>query len=1115
MNHTRLLACLFSFTLVCTITSFAQVIISEIVADNTKFDDEDTDSPSWFELYNPDSDPVALDGWHLTNDSDDLSKWTIQQLTLEGKSVRVFFASGKDRPLTAETINGRFLHTNFGLPNKGGYLALVKPDGTTIADTITYPALEKNLAYSRSSGETGYLFPASPNQINSGKPKSNGLTPTVVPSHSGGILAGPIELTLEVPDHPEANIQYSLTSADPSAFTPTYSGPITIDKSTTMRIKATLPGHLSSRIIEIGFLVMDETLTNFVGTGKIFDSNIPVMVIDSFGANLTSSRAFKPAYSVVISPDPETGRASLTGKADYAGPSAAHLRGESSAGFGQKSYALELRDADGEDHDAALLGMPADSDWAIYGPWSEKSLMRNKLIFDWMRALRGADGTSMRTRFVEIFINQRESDTIGYDAYQGVHVLMEKIKINADRVPIGNLNEHTIDPDMITGGYIFRKDKTDSGKNNWRTSGGFGIPLQSFDPDRFNDVQLEYLQDYINRFERTLKGDDFIHPTKGYRTLMDTSSFIDAQWMLEISKQVDGYVFSTYWHKPRNGKLRAGPLWDFNISLGNASYATGETPTGWYQNSRNGRGQLWYPRLHEDPEYKMAHWDRYWHMRQTILSDKAIDATIDGHMNTLLDGYSEPVGNREPDRTNLFSEGVQNPVARHFRKYPYIGRVDWPNPAAERKLKTYQDEIDYLKTWLKDRLEWMDDESFDVDGKVHRAPLFSQLGGELDTPIDLTMTRFKGGLFDANKYAQGSIYYTTDGSDPRLEGGELNPAALIYERPLAIEHAITVTARLLNGDIWTPRTSATYRLGTAPVSMDSLVISEIMYHPADPSPLETFGGFHDGTMFEYLELTNVSDRTIDLTGLAFSKGINFDFAGVPTSKRLIPLGTSFLLVSNREGFAKRHRDVDESIVLGEYTGKLSNAGERLSISDTSGEELVTVKYDDGGDNWPAEADGEGFSLTLTSLEEDLWVASAEMGGTPGEATLSGPDGVDGSDPLPSATADSDRDGLSDLAEFALGSDPKNASSVNYPRVSIFTEGNADYLAYSYMRNAEATDFNYVIEVSNDLTAWQALDSAVLLESKPQANTVRESYRTSEPVAAGSAPRFARLRAIAP
>ena len=179
--------------------------------------------------------------------------------------------------------------------------------------------------------------------------------------------------------------------------------------------------------------MMDATLTNYGSASNIFESNLPLIFLDSFGISVDGStggtRPFRPSYTVVIQPDPITKRAKLTTPPQYAGPAGSHVRGESSAGFDQRSYALELWDDAGKDLDAGLLGMPADSDWALVGPWSEKTLMRNKLVYDWMLAMRGEDGTSVRSRFVELFFNQTRaaSGQVGFSSYRGIYLLTEKL----------------------------------------------------------------------------------------------------------------------------------------------------------------------------------------------------------------------------------------------------------------------------------------------------------------------------------------------------------------------------------------------------------------------------------------------------------------------------------------------------------------------------------------------------------------------------------------------------------------------------------------------------------------------------------------------------------------
>ena len=1084
-----------SLLLLVTAVANGQVLISEISTENTKYEDEDTDEPDWFELHNTGNNAVDLDGWQVTTSESDDTAWTIHDLVVEPNAIQLIFASGKDRQGAAATYRP---HADFQLENAGGYLALLEPD-QTVAHALSYPALGKNVSFGVRGDKEGYFFPATPNELNNTSPSSMGLTPSVQFSHQGGLITGTVELVMEVPDHPDAKIRYSLDGKTPSLFTPSYTGPITINETQVITAQATLPNHLPSRLKTRGFVVMGNSMKSFAETGKAFESNLPVIVIDPQGENLNSGRAFKDAFVSVTTPDGETKRATLgASNEEYAGPCGVHLRGESSASFGQKSYALEIRDEDGEDNNVSLLGMPSDSDWALYGPWSEKSLMRNKLIFDWMRQLRGADGTSMRAEFCELFIKEgEENDALGYDSYQGIYLLMEKIKRGRNRVPIENLNFETVDPDKITGGYIIRKDKDDNGKDNWTTSVKRINRMQSFDPDRFNPEQLDYIKGYLANFERALISDSFDHPTQGYQKYIDVGTFIDAQWFVELARQVDGYVFSTYWHKDRNGKLRAGPLWDFNISLGNANYGTGDRTDGWLYDNRNGHGQIWYPDLHKDPEYHLTHWDRYWHMRHSFLSDEAVLETIDGHMETLLDGYTESVGNREPD-------SVQNPVARHFRKYPFLGTYQWPNNVASTRVETWQEEVDYLKDWFLERLEWMDDQSIVVNNKVHRAPNLIPPAGALASATEVEIAPHKGGLFDAAKYPQETVYYTTDGSDPRLRGGELNPLAKAYEGPILVDSTMTIQTRLRNGGTWSPIAAATYLLDHESASSSNLIISEIMYHPTDPTPLEDFSGFKSSNVFEYLELTNTSTSTIDLSGAKFTRGIQFDFNTLSPDARLLSPQESVLLVKNREGFARRHSDINEATVLGQYTGKLSNDGERLTLENAEGEDIVDLNYNDG-EAWPGQADGEGYSLVWANLadaqEASAWKLSAAEGGTPGTHSLDG-----SNPPTPSPDKDSDNDGLNDLLESLLGTNPNDPESGYHPQIEVVSS--TSYQLHQV--HVASLENNLTVEQSTDLITWTTLDLGL-----PQTSVDGDTaHSTWELTAQEDSPGFLRIR-VAP
>jgi hypothetical protein len=1075
-------------------------IISEFVANNTEFEDEFAEKPGWIELLNGSPASVDLTGWYLTDAKDNLTKWKIPGLTLSPYGYQVVFASGKSRQLSATS----FLHAGFTLAKSGGYLALVRPDGKTIASAYDYGLQDLNVSFGEKGTERqrGYMYPASPGVVNTQDPAAASLSPEVEFSHPGGFVGAPMTLTLTAPKSPGTEIRYTLDRTEPGLSSPVFSNAISIGGFTSVKARVYTPGHLPGRASSRTFVMMDATLTNYAGTGKVFDSNLPFIFVDSFGVNVDGStggsRPFRPSYALVIRPDPKTKRASLATPPEYAGPAGIHVRGESSAGFEQRSYSLELWDDAGKDRDASLVGMPADSDWVLTGPWSEKTLMRNKLVFDWMRTLRGEDGTSMRSQFVELFFNQTRASSgqVGFTSYRGIYLLVEKLKRGKDRVPIENLNDKTIDPELITGGYIIRKDKDDALKNNWTTT-RFSIPLQSYDPDRMNTPQLNYIRNYITSFETALNSTNYKSLTNGYQAYLDPEAFIDAQWMLEISKQVDGYVFSTYFHKDRAGRLRAGPLWDFNISLGNADYGTGDTPTGWLYDNANGAGQLWYPRLHTDPDYKLAHWDRYWQMRRSILATSNVMTTIDQHMVTLLDGYTGAISNRAP-------AGIENPVARHFRKWPRLGTRDWPNPAAETSIRTWQAEVTYMKNWITPRLEWLDDQSMRSGRVAYRPPVLSHNGGSIAAPVSITMEPFRRTLA-ATTYPEGEIYYTLDNSDPRLPGGEINGAALKYTGPLTIQSSVSVKARLYFQKLWTPLATSTFFFKALPASATNLVVSEIMSRPGPPTTAEIAANILEAAAFEYLELRNIAKQAIDLTGLKLSNGVDFDFAVAPTSARLLKPGESVVIVADKRAFAIRYPQVPSAKVVGQFRGNLDNGGETISIQMADGSVIKEFRYDDDAP-WPSPGDAGGLSLVLKDpatnpnpADPARWSLSAKLGGTPGESGT-GADLFVG-DPA----KDTDGDGLGDFFEFASGSDPENPGSGFFPVAAIapfdVNGVKANYLTVELHRRPTARGVKFTIESSKDLKTWSpASPTLILVGARDNRDgTVTDTYRATAPL----------------
>lgn len=710
-------------------------VINEFVASNEDgLEDEDLDSSDWLEIYNGQDQQLNLDGYFLTNDPTFVNRWRIPSVTIDAYDFLVVFASAKNRALPNAS-----LHTDFRLAKEGGYLALIAPDGVTVISEFNYAAQAEDIAFGpRGISRTlGYLETPTPGIANRGLQADGPPAEDVEFDRRGGLFSGSTTLGILPPVSPSAVVRYTTDGTIPDETSPIYTTGFSIADSTTIRARIFEPGRLPGEIKSRTLLELDNNISNF-------SSNLPILVVDSFGVNIDNAnnpgapRPFRSVYTVLIDRDEATGLATVTDEPDFTGRGGMHVRGQSSSSFPKKQYAWETWNNEDEDKDVSILGMPSESDWVLYAPYSDKALMRNAIVYETARKAQGNFG-GVRTHYVEVFFN-RNQGTVSMADYRGVYVLMEKIKRDKERVDVERLGDLTTDPEKIKGGYIFKKDKSPY-SSPWSTAIE-GVPLDMHYPEQPNLAQFTYLQNYVNEMEAALHSPDSGDPSLGYQAYLDRTSFIDAHLFTETFKDIDGYRISTYYSKSRDGKIRALPVWDFNLGLGNADYLEGENPTGWYYPLVGRPDYYWYQRLFQDPEFDLAYWDRFWEFRRDLLSTENLMAAIDRH-DSELDGPN----------------GTPNAVTRNFNEWNILGNYVWPNAAGYRSRTTHQAEVDWMKNWLSQRLAWMETQSRGTLG-LATPPSFNRYGGQVSGDFDLVMS-------DLNGWPEAEIYYTLDGSDPR------------------------------------------------------------------------------------------------------------------------------------------------------------------------------------------------------------------------------------------------------------------------------------------------------------------------------------------------------------
>jgi hypothetical protein len=761
-------------------------------------------------------------------------------------------------------------------------------------------------------------------------------------SRDGGLFVAPFQLTMTA--GAGETIRYTTDGSNPNEFSPIYSGPITINSSQQIRARSFGPEG------QVGATHASTYVKTTAAVASV-TSDLPIIVLENLSGGVPD-REFQDSSFTVYDVDPTTGMSSLAGPADLSTLSAQHRRGKSTYSQPKLNLRIELRDTVGADASHPLLGMPSESDWILYAPWTiDRAMVRHSLMYDLSRQM---GRWAPRTRYVEVYSNYDGGDLTASD-YVGVYVLMEVIKRDDNRVDIDELTPTQSSAPAITGGYILQIDEPETNDASWSTSRGYprgGSQFIHVEPERveLSQAQVAYIRDYVQDAEDALFGSNFTDPVQGYQAYFDVDAAIDFHILNVFAANPDAFRLSTYLTKDRGGKLAFGPIWDFDRGMGPDEDDRAADPTKWMSDEAYLWVTQYWNRLFDDPNFEQRWVDRWQELRSTVFSEANLQATLASHTSQLS--------------------------AAQARNAARWGGGIAPNggPLADPGLNGWEGEISHLENWLLARVNW-------IDTQMISAPVFGVDPGFVAVNSSVTLSSPPG----------TSIFYTLDGSDPRADGGGIRPGAMLYTGPISIAQTTTITARARGaGDFfggWSGDVAGLFSV-EAPANFSNLRITELHYHPANATPAElTAVPGADDNDFEFVELTNISQNPISLNGVKFVEGIGFDFS--LGSVASLDAGESVIVVSREAAFVARYGA--GLTIAGEYTGRLSNGGEQIVLRDGSDQLIHDFTYSDDAP-WPTAADGGGPSLEVMDTSGDYssaftWVASLTSSGTPGTPTL--------------------------------------------------------------------------------------------------------------------------------
>jgi hypothetical protein len=917
----------------------ARVVISEFLSSaesSSGLKDEDGELQDWIELHNAGSTPANLNGWSLTDDPDTPDLWRFPDITLQPDAYLIVFASAKDRRGTAP---GFKLHTNFKLNRAGEYLALFNAESPRVpaAELKDYPDQRDDYSYGMDpSGAWRYYQTPTPGKAN-GSSTIIGVVSKPDFSAKRGLYDASFNLVV-TDKSPDAAIYYTTDGSRPTAaIGQVYTAPIPIVNSTIVRAIATRPGYLPSDVVTHSYILPDQVIhqpnnppgfptgpTAFGGYPSDYEMDPEIVNDPAYGPEMRDALKALPTLSIAIKMDDMFGAVNGI----YTHPLSRGPQWE-------RPCSIEFIPLDGD-------GFQVDAGVQVQGNASREPIKSPKHP---LRVLfRGAYGPKKLDykMFPDSPVNSFDTlvlradfnnSWLHWDPAQRTRGQRTRDAWMKDSFrAMGNLASHNRFVHLyINGVYWGIYEPTE------RPDATFGEAYLGGGKSDYDVINEGAVVDGTISAYNTLTGFSSISTLQQYAAIkqyLDMPEFIDYMLLhFYVGHEDWGNNKNWYMLRPRDGSRGFIYLpWDGELILGN---------TGINRVSNPDTPSNLHSKLVANPQYRLDFADR---VQRHFFNGGAL--TPEQNINRWMKRAREmelPII-AESARWGDYRRDVHRYASPPYELYTRDNQ--WRTEQARLVSNYFPARTSMVLSQLR---------AAGLYPSVS-APAFNQFGGKIDPGFRLQITA-----------PVGTIYYTTNGLDPRVYGtGEIATQALIYNSAITLNAPTPVKARVLAGANWSALTEAVF---TTESARGPLRITEIQYNPNPP-----------GDAFEFIEVQNVSTLPFDASGFYF-EGANYIFP----SDSIIAPGQIIVLASseNPDAFKERYPGVR---IFGEFGGQLANGGERIALLTPDGRTVLSVDYNDKN-GWPSLADGGGKSLEIIDPWGDPddpanWHASAAFDGSP-------------------------------------------------------------------------------------------------------------------------------------